>query len=130
MNTAKHESTNPRIVFENQSPVTQSVEAVKALIMFHNHGRAPDEMPAFYRLTGEMVLALSARKDAYYVVTPRTCSCPAATYRPGSPCKHQRKYFPRPAPQAAPKAVDDAGPSLRPTGKWAGGRNGPFLEVA
>ena len=40
-----------------------------------------------------MVLVLSNKKDAYYVVTPKTCSCPAATYHPGQPCKHRAKFF-------------------------------------
>lgn len=78
------------------TPVTQGREAVKQLITYHNHGIAPLEMPAFYRLTGEMVLVLNNKKDAYYVTTPATCSCPAATYHPGQPCKHARKYFPQP----------------------------------
>ena len=75
------------------SPVTQTAAAVKQLIAYHNHGQEPEEMPDFYRLIGDMVLVLSNKKDAYYVTTPKTCSCPAATYHPG-PCKHSRKYFP------------------------------------
>ena len=78
------------------SPVTQSREAVEQLITYHNHGVEPQEMPDFYRLTGEMVLVLNNKKDAYYVTTPKSCSCPAATYHPGQPCKHSRKYFPQP----------------------------------
>ena len=78
------------------SPVTQSREAVEQLIAYHNHGIEPQEMPNFYRLTGEMVLVLNNKKDAYYVTTPHSCSCPAATYHPGKPCKHSRKYFPQP----------------------------------
>ncbi len=74
-------------------PVTQTAAAVKQLIAYHNHGQEPEEMPDFYRLTGDMVLVLSNKKDAYYVTTPKVCSCPAATYHPG-PCKHARKYFP------------------------------------
>jgi hypothetical protein len=42
------------------------------------------------------VLVLSNKKDAYYTVTSRACSCPAATYNPGKSCKHSRKYFPQP----------------------------------
>jgi|PlaIllAssembly_1097288.scaffolds.fasta_scaffold154438_3 hypothetical protein len=48
------------------SPVTQSREAVRQLIAYHNHGQEPYEMPAFYRLSGEMVLVLNNKKDAYY----------------------------------------------------------------
>ena len=78
------------------SPVTQSRQAVEQLIAYHNHGQAPVEMPDFFRLSGEMVLVLNNKKDAYYVTTPKSCSCPAATYNPGKPCKHSRKYFPQP----------------------------------
>jgi len=84
------------------SPVTQSREAVQSLIAYHNHGQKPQEMPDFYRLTGEMALVLNNKKDAYYVVTPAGCSCPAATYHPGQPCKHQRKFFPQPKPVEVP----------------------------
>jgi len=88
------------------SPVTQGREAVKQLIAYHNHGVEPQEMPNFYRLTGEMVLVLNNKKDAYYVTTPTTCSCTAATYQPGQPCKHSRKYF------SVAKAATTAGEPL------------------
>jgi hypothetical protein len=91
------------------SPVTQSREAVKQLMAYYNHGQELQEMPDFYRLTGEMVLVLNNKKDAYYVTTPKTCSCPAATYHPGQPCKHARKYFPQPKKsQAELEAESDA----------------------
>jgi hypothetical protein len=43
-------------------------------------------MPAFYRLTSEMVLVQSNKKDAYYITILKACSCPAKTYNPGKPC--------------------------------------------
>jgi hypothetical protein len=92
------------------SPVTQSREAVQSLIAYHNHGVEPQEMPAFYRLTGEMVLVLNNKKDAYYVTTPKTCSCPAAVYHPG-PCKHARKYFPESMKEKP--TVDSIGPNTK-----------------
>jgi hypothetical protein len=110
-----------KIIFEGESPKTQTIEGVKALITFHNHGEAPKEMPAFYRMSGEMVLVLSNKKDSYYVVTPRDCSCPARTFNPGKPCKHQRGYFPQPKKASEAKVQD----SIKPVGKWAGGHNGP-----
>ena len=82
------------------SPVTQARAAVEQLIRYHNHGQQPVEMPDFYRLSGEMVLVLNNKKDAYYVTTPKSCSCPSATYNPGKPCKHSRKYFPQPKREA------------------------------
>ncbi len=78
------------------SPVTQSREAVEQLIAYFNHGQQPEEMPSFYRLDGELVLVRSNKGDAYYVTTPKSCSCPASVYNPGKPCKHSRKYFPQP----------------------------------
>ena len=82
-----------KTIVQIKSPVTQTVEAVQQLIAYFNHGQQPEEMPDFYRLTGEMVLVLNNKKDAYYVTTPKTCSCPAATYHPGQPCKHMTAYF-------------------------------------
>ena len=78
------------------SPVTQSRQAVEQLIAYFNHGQQPEEMPSFYRLSLDMVLVRSNKGDCFYVTTPKTCSCPAATYNPGKPCKHSRKYFAQP----------------------------------
>lgn len=83
-----------KILIQIENPVTQSSAAVKALITFQTFGKEPAEMPPFYRLGPEMVLVQSNKKDVYYVCTPKTCSCPSATYHPGQPCKHQRKFFP------------------------------------
>jgi hypothetical protein len=79
-----------------QGPVSQSVDAVKALLTWK--GRAVDPLPSVLEFThegeeGRMVLLLSNQKDNYYVVTPTACSCPARTDRSGEPCKHMRKYF-------------------------------------
>jgi len=82
------------------SPVTQTREAVRQLIKFYNQDQEPVEMPDFYRLSGEMVLVRSNKGDAYYVTTPKSCSCPSATYNPGKPCKHSRRYFPQPKKEA------------------------------
>ena len=117
------------------SPVTQSREAVKQLIAYHNHGQEPAEMPDFYRLTGEMVLVQSNKKDACYVTTPKTCSCPAAVYHPG-PCKHARKYFPQLKKEVATEEPTEGAKrlawlpeSIEPAGKCPGGRNGPVEEI-
>ena len=78
-----------------ESPKTQSIDAVKALLAFKKVACNP--LPQEVSLDdGRLVLVLSNKKDAYYVVTPTGCSCPAATYHPGQPCKHSRKYFPQP----------------------------------
>ena len=81
--------------FEVESPKTQSTDAVKALLAYKKV--ASDPLPQEVSLGGgRLVLVLSNKKDAYYTVTSRACSCPAATYNPGKPCKHSRKYFPQP----------------------------------
>ena len=82
-----------KLIYEGESPKTQSSDAVKALITFFNHGKEPAQLPDFFRLTGEMVLVKSNKGDCYYVTTPKDCSCPARTYNPGKPCKHMRAYF-------------------------------------
>jgi len=81
-----------------EKPQTQTVEAVKALLSWR--GRAADPPPSFIEMgegEGKVVLVLSNKKDSYYTVTARDCSCPAAIYNHGKACKHQRKYFPEAA---------------------------------
>jgi hypothetical protein len=103
-----------RKLYEGESPKTQSFAAVKALITFYNLGEQPKEMPPFYRLSGDVVLVLSNKKDSYYVCTPKACSCPSATYRPGSPCKHVRKYFHQ-VKEATPERLFRIEESFKPT---------------
>jgi len=102
-------------------PVTQSTDSVKSLLAFV--GRASDPLPTDVSLKGGVVLVLSNKKDVYYTVTDTACSCPSSTYR-GGRCKHQRHYF----PQEQTATMADSG-SIRPTGKWPGGFNGPVDEI-
>jgi len=115
-----------KILVQIQTPVTQSIEAVKSLLTWR--GRGTDPMPSTLEFVNEgegsrLVLVLSNKKDSYYVVTSAKCSCPAATYHPGQPCKHQRKHFPQVAMPAT-----TASESIRPECKWPGGLNGPVDE--
>ncbi len=106
-----------------ESPKTQSIDAVKALLAFKKVACNP--LPQEVSLDdGRLVLVLSNKKDAYYVVTPTGCSCPAATYHPGQPCKHSRKYFPKPKPVEEPTI--DLRASLP---GWPGGMNGPVEAI-
>jgi len=103
-------------------PITQSVDAVKSLLQWKKI--ASDPLPADVSLdNGRLVLVLSNKKDVFYTVTATKCSCPAATYHPGQPCKHQRKHF----PQEQVATVAESG-SIRPECKWPGGLNGPVDE--
>ncbi len=113
-----------KTILEPSCPVTQSREAVVAMLNYL--GRTADPLPEVVDL-GAVKLVLSNKKDVFYTTTARACSCPAATFRPGQPCKHQRRHFPKVAQK---QKADEAGDSLRPQGKWFGGHNGPVLEVA
>ena len=84
-----------KILVQIESPKTQSLDAVKALLAFKKV--ASDPLPQEISLDGgRLVLVLSNKKDAYYVTTSRSCSCPSSTYHPGVACKHSKKYFPQP----------------------------------
>jgi hypothetical protein len=83
-----------KTILNMESPVTQSLAAIKALLQWK--GRASDPLPQFVELGKEesrLVLVLSNKKDCFYTVTSKTCSCPARGWHPNQPCKHQRKYF-------------------------------------
>ena len=100
--------------------VTQSTEAVESLLKYLGKPSAP--LPDVVELL-DMVLVLSNRRDAYYVTTAQSCSCPSAAYRPGQKCKHQRRYFP--GTDAPGRVTAETSDSIRPSGKWPGGFNGP-----
>ena len=118
----KYEMLGKNLLEGRTGPITQSVEAVKVLLTWKGHPINP--LPADVSLdNGRLVLVLSNKKDVFYTVTPTKCSCPAATYNPGQPCKHQRKHF-----RAKLEQTATASESIRPEGKWPGGLNGPVDE--
>jgi len=102
------------------TPVTQRVESVVALLNFL--GKASNPLPDAVELPG-IFLILNNKKDAFYVTSARSCSCPSAAYRPGQKCKHQRRYFP--GTDAPGRVKAETSDSIRPSGKWPGGFNGP-----
>jgi len=105
IDTVKYEMSGKTLI---QIPKTQSIDAVKALLAYV--GRASNPLPTDVSLEdGRLVLVLSKKRDAYYCVTSRQCSCPSSAYRPGLPCKHMRKFF----PVEATNKPDDCG-SIRP----------------
>ena len=104
-------------------PVTQSVDAVKSLLI--HLGKAINPLPSKVSLdNGRLVLILSNKKDAYYTCPSRACSCPGNQFR--HDCKHQRAHFPQ---EQAAKLAMEGESSIRPTGKWPGGHNGPVAEM-
>lgn len=108
-----------KLIYE--SPKTQSIYAVKALLSWK--GRVSDPLPEFVEMGKEdsrLILVLSKKRDAYYVVTSRSCSCPAANYHPGQKCKHSQRFFP---PTAKPET--EQGDIRATLPGWPGGFNGP-----
>jgi folate-dependent phosphoribosylglycinamide formyltransferase PurN len=108
-----------RTILNTANPKTQAIDAVKALLSWR--GQAVEPLPQYVELgTGEgrCVLVLSNKRDCFYVTTARACSCPANTWNPGHPCKHQRKHFPQ-RQIARPAATTEPG-SIRPAAGWIG----------
>ncbi|MFZ3148635.1 MAG: hypothetical protein WA137_06295 [Methanothrix sp.] len=90
-------------------------------------------------------LVLSSKEDGYYRVTPDSCTCKGwhfsqQKYGVGQ-CRHHTLAFPEEAAQNEDSLLQIRGPrklarppadpeeSLRPTGKWPGGMNGPFDDL-
>ena len=104
----------------SEAPVTQSTKAIVELLNFlgKTSNPLPEDFPILY------VARLSFnKKDVFYITTANSCSCPSAAYRPGQKCKHQRLYFP--GTDASKEVARDDMDTIRPSGKWPGGFNGP-----
>jgi hypothetical protein len=78
-------------LLDSGSPVTQSIEAVAALLSWRKMPTSP--MPDHIELLGKVFLVLSGKRDVYYTTTQQACSCPWQVYNPSKRCKHQRKFF-------------------------------------
>jgi hypothetical protein len=100
-----------------ENPTTQRTDAVEALAAYLNKSIEGGVLDL-----GSLKLVKSNKGDAFYGVTATKCSCPSAAYRPGQFCKHQRAHF-----GAKVEQPTETG-SIRPTGKWPGGMNGPVDE--
>ena len=107
-----------RTLVQMENPTTQRTDAVEALASYLGKEISRDGVLDL----GGLKLVKSNKGDAFYGVTATKCSCPSAAYRPGQTCKHQRTHF----PQATKPAMETG--SIRPTGKWPGGHNGPMDE--
>lgn len=105
-------------------PISQSIGAVVELLTFL--GRQTDPLPQSIKIRGA-VLVLNAKKDVYYVVTPKACSCPAYTYHPDKLCKHQRKYF-QDSLTAKARTDEDKVDTLKPIANWPNGCHGPYFD--
>lgn len=77
-----------KTLVEIQTPVTQTVDAVKALLAYMH--RPAEPLPEFVELQDRMRLTRSKDGKGYYLTTPKNCSCPARAFNPGAPCKHMK----------------------------------------
>ena len=133
-----------KVLFDGVGPKTQSVESVKAMIEFLT-SEPVRELPAVVRLANGTRLTQSSKGDCFYMTTPTDCSCKARTFNPAAQCKHMKALLVGnsvEASRAQAKAYQarqrelranhgslQPVDSIRPEGKWPGGRNGPVLEV-
>lgn len=119
-----------KTILNVESPKTQSLEAIKSLLSWK--GRAADPLPSFIEMgDGEarLVLVLSNKRDAYYCVTARDCSCPAHNWHPNQRCKHQRAHFPETA-QATTKLAQSIIPERRPFKPYLADEARPARKLA
>jgi len=77
-----------KTLVEIQTPVTQTVDAVKALLAYMH--RPAEPLPEFVELDGRVRLTRSKDGKAYYLTTTKDCSCPARAFNPGAACKHMK----------------------------------------
>jgi len=80
--------TTTKTILNLETPVTQSVDAVKALLAYMH--RPAEPLPEFVELQDRVRLTRSKDGKGYYLTTPKNCSCPARTFNPGTTCKHMR----------------------------------------
>jgi hypothetical protein len=125
-------------------PVTQTIDSGKALAKFLG---IKEDLPQIISLANGARLSLSTKKDCYYFVNEKGCSCRAGQYN--QLCKHRKalqdgsSISPSPRAQArayqarqqAAREKAKAGlaqpvDSIKPEGKWPGGHNGPVLQIA
>jgi len=74
-----------KVLLQNQSPVTQTIDSGKALAQFLGLEEA---LPQVISLANGARLSLSAKRDCYYYTNSRSCSCRAGLY--GKICKHRK----------------------------------------
>lgn len=74
-----------KVLLQNQSPVTQTIDSGKALAKFLG---LEGDLPQVISLAKGARLSLSAKRDCYYYTNSRSCSCRAGLY--GKICKHRK----------------------------------------
>ncbi len=131
-------------------PTTQTIGSGKSLAQYLGIKEA---LPQIISLANGARLTLSTKKDCYYFTNAKGCSCRAGQF--GKECKHKRELLSSSSKAQAqayqarqrelvamakgislPEPIEPAKrlarppeDSIRPTGKWPGGHNGPVDEI-
>ena len=79
------ETTMSENLLADISPVTQTIDSVKALAKFLG---MKEEFPETIALANGARLTLSSKRDCYYYTSSTACSCKAGTY--GRMCRHRK----------------------------------------
>jgi hypothetical protein len=106
--TRRHETMDEIAPLSPGTPVTQEASAVRILITYLNRllglpvPKSNEDLPEFYQFASGLCLVRDGKeRDVYYVTTPINCSCPAKRLKPGEPCEHSRRFFPKEVVKAA-----------------------------
>jgi hypothetical protein len=86
-----------KILYQDQSPVTQTIDSGKALAQFLGLG---EDLPQVINLANGARLSLSSKKDCYYFTNSRGCSCKAGQF--GRDCKHKKALLGEASSSPAP----------------------------
>ena len=110
--TGRHETMDEIAPLSPGTPATQEASAVRILIAYLNRllglpvPKSNEDLLEFYQLDCGLCLVRDGReRDVYYVTTPISCSCPAKRLKPGEPCEHSRRFFPKEVVKASEMMV-------------------------
>jgi len=96
-----------KILYQDLSPVTQTIDSGKALAQFLSLG---EDLPQVIPLANGARLSLSSKKDCYYFTNSRGCSCRAGQF--GRDCKHKKALLGEVSSPSSSSSSSPA-PSLR-----------------
>jgi hypothetical protein len=98
-----------KLIYEGESPKTQTVAGVVELLKFLN--RAYEPLPEVVDLSEGLKLSLSSRKDCYYTQYLDhggyiwECTCKAGSFN--RPCRHVKPLYARRVSTISPRSMID-----------------------
>ena len=92
-----------KFLIDIQSPVTQTIDSVKALAKFLG---MKEDLPETIVLANGARLVLSTKRDCYYFTSEKGCTCRAGTY--GRICRHRKPIeSPKPRGQSLAQTLEE-----------------------